>query len=81
MAGGDKFSPSDYGRYLRLTGVALAIPAILAASPLVGYFLGHWVGGMFGGPTVGGLIGLVVGFIAGIRETIRLVRRLQSSLK
>ncbi|MBN1868378.1 AtpZ/AtpI family protein [Candidatus Sumerlaeota bacterium] len=74
-------SRPEYTRQLRLAGVALAIPTILAVSPLVGFYLGRWIGGLFDKPQAVGIVGLVLGFAAGVRETIRLIRRIQSELK
>jgi F0F1-type ATP synthase assembly protein I len=76
-----KDSRSDYRRQLRLAGMALVIPTLLAASPLVGFYLGRWIGALLGGPQIGGLIGLALGFVAGVRETIRLIRRVQAGMK
>jgi F0F1-type ATP synthase assembly protein I len=59
-------------------GVAMAIPAILAASPIVGYLLGQWADGWLGSAPYGGLAGLLLGLAAGVRETVLLVRRLNS---
>ena len=81
MKHGPRDPRPEYARQLRLAGVALAIPAILAASPLVGFYLGRWIGGLFDKSQVGGVVGLILGFAAGARETIRLIRRIQSELK
>lgn len=56
----------------------MAIPAILAACPIVGYLLGHWVDEGLGIAPYGGLLGLLLGLAAGVRETVLLVRRLNS---
>jgi F0F1-type ATP synthase assembly protein I len=50
---------------------------ILAAAPLIGYFLGHKIDGWLSTEPVFGLIFVAIGFVAGVRETILLLRRAQ----
>jgi F0F1-type ATP synthase assembly protein I len=39
---------SETKNALRQAGLALSIPSLLLAGPLVGLFLGRWIGGFFG---------------------------------
>jgi F0F1-type ATP synthase assembly protein I len=52
-----------------------AIPLILAAAPLVGYFIGTKIDLLFGTNRVFMFVFLGLGFVAGVRETIHLVRK------
>ncbi|MFP4379362.1 MAG: hypothetical protein ACLFUS_02580 [Candidatus Sumerlaeia bacterium] len=56
--------------------LALSIPALMAAGPIVGYFLGMWIGGIWNRGDLGGVIGLLLGFVSGARESIKVIRRL-----
>ncbi len=65
------------GEQIRSASQALMIPSLLAAGPLVGYFLGRGIGGWaFDAPDPGGVVGLLLGLVAGIREVVRIVRRM-----
>jgi len=65
------------GSSLRSASLALAIPTLLVAGPLVGLFLGLWVGRLLGHSRVGLVAGLLLGCAAAARETIRVIRRIQ----
>lgn len=71
MAGG----PSDKYKQARQLGLLTTIPMILAAAPLVGYFLGRWLGGKLGLEQLLSLLGLGVGIVAGVRETVVILRK------
>lgn len=66
----------DEDERLRSAGLALTIPSLLVAGPIVGLLLGRWIGGMVGYPNGGLLIGLGLGFVAGVREIIKILRRM-----
>jgi len=51
------------------------IPMILAAAPLIGYFLGRWIDQRFGTEPLFTFIFLIIGFVAGVRETVLILRR------
>lgn len=57
-------------------GLALTIPMMLLAGPLVGYGMGwlvrRWTG--WGGWIE--IVFLILGFVAGVRETINIIRRM-----
>jgi ATP synthase protein I len=68
-------SSSDKYKQARQIGLLTTIPMILAAAPLVGYFLGHWIDRRFGTEPWFTMILLAVGLVAGIRETILILRK------
>jgi ATP synthase protein I len=59
----------------RQIGILTLIPAILAISPIVGYFIGHQLDRWLGTGQWMMIIFVVLGFIAGGREVARLVKR------
>jgi F0F1-type ATP synthase assembly protein I len=72
--GGDD---SERGRQIRQASVALTIPMMMAAGPLVGFGLGWAAGRYLGAPGWVTPICIAVGFAAGVRQTIRLIRQLE----
>ena len=66
----------DEEERLRSAGLALMIPSLMVAGPLLGFLLGRWFGGMAGPADGGSLIGLALGLAAGIREVIKILRRM-----
>ncbi len=63
---------------LRSAGMLLAIPSLLLASPLVGFFLGKFVDRWLGTEPTWSIVGVVLGFIAAGREIYLIIRRVQS---
>jgi len=55
----------------------MTIPMLLAAGPLVGYFLGHGLDRWLGTDPWFTVIGGILGFAAGVNETIRIIRTIQ----
>ena len=76
----DKKGSSDAWRNASL---ALTLPTMMAAGPLVGLFLGWGVGKLLGleppwdGRSI--TIGVICGTVAGIRETVRIIKKLSSN--
>ncbi len=68
-------NPSDKYKQARQLGLLTTIPMILAAGPLVGYFLGRWLDGRFGTEPWFTWILLGFGLAAGIRETVLILRK------
>jgi ATP synthase protein I len=68
-------SSSDKYKQARQLGLLTTIPMILAAAPLVGYFLGRWIDRRFGTEPWFTMIFLVIGLVAGVRETILILRK------
>lgn len=58
-------------------GLYMAIPTMLLAGPLVGYFLGSWADTKLATDPYLTLVGLVLGFVAAGRETYMLIRKAQ----
>ncbi|MEI8348114.1 MAG: AtpZ/AtpI family protein [Pseudomonadota bacterium] len=56
--------------------VALNIPLMMAACPIVGYFLGVGVEKIWAVSPYGSTTGLILGIVAAIRETARSLKRL-----
>lgn len=56
----------------------LAVPTLLAASILIGFFLGRWADEYFGTEPYLVLIGLVLGMATAGRELYRLVKKAQA---
>jgi ATP synthase protein I len=71
--------PSDKYKRIRQLGLLTAIPMILAAAPLIGYFLGSWIDRRFGTEPVFTFIFLALGLVAGARETLLILRKSQDS--
>jgi len=55
----------------------MTIPMMLAAGPLVGYFLGLWLDRWLDTDPWFTVIGGILGFAAGVNETIRVIRTIQ----
>ena len=62
---------------LRTAGLLLAIPSLLIASPLVGFFLGRFADAKLHTTPWLTLAGVVLGFIAAGRQIAVIVRRVQ----
>ncbi|MCX6834825.1 MAG: AtpZ/AtpI family protein [candidate division Zixibacteria bacterium] len=65
------------GRY-GASSLYLAVPTLLAASILVGFFLGQWADRKFGTEPFLMIVGLVLGMAAAGRELYRLVKKAQA---
>lgn len=66
----------------RSASLALTIPTMLAAGPLVGYFLGWGATRLFSltdpWDSRARIVGVLVGTVAGIHETVKIIRRISS---
>lgn len=60
---------------LKLIGVFVTIPFVLAVPPIIGWFIGTWLDKIFNTTPYLMYIFLVLGFAAGIREFYRIVKR------
>ncbi len=63
---------------IRRAGVGVMIPAVLSASIFVGAWLGWSFDKWLGTTPWGILVGLFLGIGAGVRETIRLLKKMNS---
>jgi len=70
---GDK-KPSGYAQ-IALLG---AVPAILVAAPLIGFFAGKWADQRFGTEPYLMIGGVILGFVAAGREIYHLVKKAQA---
>jgi ATP synthase protein I len=70
---GDK-KPSGYAQIALLA----AVPAILVAGPLIGFFGGKWLDGRFGTEPWLMIAGVILGFVAAGREIYHLVKKSQA---
>jgi len=64
-------------RWLRITGLVANIPIMLAAGPVLGYFLGSWLDARLGTQPWLVVVLALLGFAAGVNGTIRIIRTLQ----
>jgi len=64
-------------RWLRITGLVANIPIMLAAGPVLGYFLGSWLDSKLGTQPWLVVVLALLGFAAGVNGTIRIIRTLQ----
>lgn len=67
------FSQDAYKR-VKIAGLLLMIPAMLAAAPVAAYIAAAFLRKKFGFPEFWCTAMAAVGFAAGIRETIRIIR-------
>lgn len=63
--------------WLRITGLVTNIPIMLAAGPVLGYFLGSWLDAKLGTQPWLMVVLALLGFGAGVNGTIRIIRTLQ----
>jgi len=57
-------------------GALTAVPIILVAGPLAGYFIGNWVDNRFRVYPWCSILFLIMGFVAAGREIFRLLKQL-----
>lgn len=68
-------SPSDKYKRLRQLGLLSVIPMMLAAAPLIGYFIGRQIDRWVGTGSIFSFVFLILGLVAGFRETIAILRK------
>ena len=68
----------SYGMTIRGAGPAVMIPGLLLGGPLVGLALGWLAEHYLGCPSWSRLVGLLIGIAAGIRETVIIIKRLET---
>ena len=73
-------SPKDQSA-LRRASMLLAIPTLLIAAPLVGFFLGRFADQRFGTDPWLMTAGVVLGFVAAGREVTLIIRRVQAEVE
>jgi F0F1-type ATP synthase assembly protein I len=65
----------EKGRTAKQLALLTAIPAILAVSPLVGFFIGQWADKKIDSAPLFAILGLVIGFAAAGVEIKRLIKK------
>jgi F0F1-type ATP synthase assembly protein I len=70
--------PPKKSSSIGMTGLALAIPGIMLAAPIVSCLIGVWLDRKFGTGSKLTIIFLILGLLAGGRETFRLIRKLNA---
>lgn len=70
----------DYGQAFRQLGVALSIPGLLLAGPLVGYGVGWCAKTYLDFPEWSVFAALILGLASGIRETVKVLKQLQAEM-
>jgi F0F1-type ATP synthase assembly protein I len=73
--------PQDRYRQARIAGIALVMPFLMLAGPLVGLFGGRWLDSLFGTKPWIEMIGLVLGLIAGGQQVHLMYLRLRRDLE
>jgi ATP synthase protein I len=68
-------SGDNSGRDMRQIGMLAAIPSLLLAGPLVGYFLGHWLDGKFGTDPYLSALGILMGIAASGIEIYHVIKK------
>ena len=66
----------DQNRFegVRQAGLLSTIPALLAISPLIVFFIGRFLDGRFNSDPVFTIVFLILGFVAGAMQTARIIR-------
>ncbi len=81
MVGRQKKSRDGGNAAMQQASLAMVLPMMMLAGPLVGYFLGHWIGQKFGHEDIGRFVGLALGIMAGARESWHILKRLMASVE
>ena len=69
-------APNDKGNSnFRQISLLAAVPALLVAGPLVGFFIGQWADGKFGTDPYLVIAGVILGFASAGNEIFRLVKK------
>ena len=71
----------DKGKDYRQIAILTAVPAILIAAPLAGFFLGRWADSKVGIEPALTIAGLILGFAAAAREIHGLIKKASDSEK
>ena len=69
----------DKGKDYRQLAILTAVPAILIAAPLAGFFLGRWIDSKAGTEPIFIIIGLVLGFAAAAVEIKDMIKKATQS--
>lgn len=70
----DKKAEDSFYARLKQLGLLTTIPIMLAAGPLLGFFVGDFLDNKFNTRPIFVAVFVVVGFAAGARESIRILK-------
>ena len=59
---------------LRQIGLLGTIPMMLAAGPLIGFFIGRWLDSKLGTEPYLFIVMLALGFAASVKETVKIIK-------
>ena len=76
-----KKNEEDRYQAVRQVGLLTTIPILLAASPIIGFFMGRFIDGKLGTDPVFSIIFVVLGFIAGAIQVTKMVKRANRDLE
>ena len=74
-------SGKNYSGNYRTISMAMAIPGIMLAAPLIGFFLGKALDKWLNTKSIFSVILLFLGFIAGFKETYNIIKRISKDLR
>jgi ATP synthase protein I len=60
----------------RVAMMALSIPMLMLAGPVIGFLIGRWIDGRMDWAPWGAIVGLVLGLVTGFHESFLIIRRL-----
>lgn len=63
------------GKLVRQIGLVTTIPMILAAGPLVGYWIGQWIDRWLKSDPWGTVIMALLGLIASVKQVVQVIQR------
>ena len=69
------YNRGEKGKDLRQIALLSAVPAILIAAPLAGFFIGRWADEKFETEPFLTIVGLILGFAAAGREIYFLIKK------
>nr|AOR51132.1 hypothetical protein [uncultured bacterium pAW1] len=75
LFGSPRDRKKDDDRSYAQIGLLAAVPGILIAAPLIGYFAGNWADQKFGTEPTLMIIGIVLGLVSAGMEIYRLVKK------
>ena len=69
-----KKSKDDRYLAMRRAGLLTTVPVLLAASPIIGFFIGRFLDGKFGTDPLLTYLFLILGFVAGAVQVAKMAR-------
>jgi len=72
---------NDKYRLIHQLGLLTAIPVVLVAGPIIGFFIGGYIDRKFGTTPWFTFFFLMIGFAASVRQIIQIINRASSNKK